>query len=202
MAIRYGCFLSYAQGEHGLINRFKNELADAIRCHLEPHLDHEQALFIDHEQLGGGDDIAARLALAMCQSVAMVLIYTPRYEMHDYTRREYAGMKLIEAERNHWYELPSRLIIPVIMTRHPMGLPSQITEGNSYVDFSHSMLGGTELRKNPDFLPAIEKIVDRIALHYEYQKMYAPSDHDCNQFVLPAVPPAWRTKADLSFPQK
>ena len=45
MAIRYGCFFSYAQGRYELINRFKAALADALRvaeetavsdCHVMP----------------------------------------------------------------------------------------------------------------------------------------------------------------------
>jgi hypothetical protein len=45
-------------------------------------------------------------------------------------------------------------------------------------------------------------MVKRIATHYQYQKMYMPPGHDCNQFVLPDVPPEWRAVPDLSFPKK
>jgi hypothetical protein len=202
MAIRYGCFFSYAQGRYELINRFKAALADALRCYLEPYLDREDALFIDTEQLGGGDDLDRRVARALCESVAMVLIYTPRYEAHPYTRREYAAMQLIEAERSQWYPLPSRLVIPVIMTRHPVAPPEQIAARHFYVDFSHFTMATPDLKANPDFLPDIKRIVDRIVAHYEYQKKWTPAGHDCNQFVLPAVPPPWRDLPDLSFPKK
>jgi len=50
----------------------------------------------------------------------------------------------------------------------------------------------TDLKSNPDFLPDIDKIVKRIATHYQLQKKYTPPGHDCNQFTMPAVPPAWR----------
>ena len=56
----------------------------------------------------------------MCESAGMILIYTPKYESHPFTRREHAAMQLIEDERRQWYCLPSHLIIPVIMTRHPV----------------------------------------------------------------------------------
>ena len=36
MAIRYGCFFSYAHGRHDLMNRFKTALADARAA--EDHL--------------------------------------------------------------------------------------------------------------------------------------------------------------------
>jgi hypothetical protein len=201
MAIRYGCFFSYAHGRHELMQRFKTTLADALRCYLEPHFDNEDELFVDTDQLGGGDDIDRKIARAMCESACMVLIYTPKYEAHAYTRREYAAMRLLEAERGKWYNLPSRLIIPVIMTQHPEQLPAQITE-SFYVDFSRFTMATADLKSNPDFLPDIDRMVKRIVTHYHYQKKFTPAGHDCNQFVLPDVPPAWRESSDPTFPKK
>lgn len=201
MAIRYGCFFSYAHGRHELMNKFKTALSEAIRCYLEPHLDNEDELFIDTEQLGGGDDIDRRIARAMCESVAMILIYTPKYEAHGYTRREYEAMKMLEQERGQWYTMPSQLVIPVIMTMHPARLPPQITS-SFYVDFSHFTMATSDLKSNPEFLPGIKKIVDRIVVHYQCQKKFTPVGHDCNQFVLPSVPPEWRDLPDLAFPKK
>jgi hypothetical protein len=202
MSIRHGCFFSYVHGRHALMNKFKDELAEAIRCYLEPHLDDEDELFIDSEQLGGGDDLDRKIARAMCESVSMIMIYTPKYEMHSYTRREFAAMQAIERERSTWYPMPSQLIIPVIMTRHVHELPEQITGAGLYVDFSRYTMATPELKSNPDFLPDIEKIVKRIAIQYQYQKMYTPATHDCNQFAMPDVPPIWRDMPDLSFPKK
>jgi hypothetical protein len=202
VAIRYGCFFSYAHGRYELMNKFKGALADALRCYLEPYFDTEDELFIDTEQLGGGDDLDSRIARAMCESVTMILIYTPKYEAHAYTRREYAAMQQLEAERSAWYPMPSHLIIPVIMTKHPAALPPQITRSSMYVDFSRFTMATADLKANPDFLPDIDKIVKRIAAHYQYQKMYTPAGHDCNQFVLPDVPPEWRDIPDLTFPKK
>jgi hypothetical protein len=201
MAIRYGCFFSYAHGRHELMQRFKTTLADALRCYLEPHFDNEDELFVDTDQLGGGDDIDRKIARAMCESACMVLIYTPKYEAHAYTRREYAAMRQLEAERSKWYSLPSRLIIPVIMTQHPEQLPPQITE-SFYVDFSRFTMATADLKSNPDFLPDIDRMVKRIVTHYHYQKKFTPAGHDCNQFVLPDVPPAWRESPDPTFPKK
>ena len=202
MAIRYGCFFSYAHGRHELMQRFKAALADALRCYLEPYFDNEDELFVDTEQLGGGDDLDRKIAHALCESACMVLIYTPKYEAHAYTRREYAAMRLIEAERSKWYTLPSQLIIPVIMTQHPDRLPPQISESTFYVDFSRFTMATADLKSNPDFLPDIDKMVRRIVTHYQHQKKTMPSTHDCNQFVLPAVPPAWRELPEPTFPKK
>jgi hypothetical protein len=53
-----------------------------------------------------------------------------------------------------------------------------------------------------DFLPDIEKIVDRIVQHYQILKKCSLTGHDCNQFVLPAVPSEWRDIPEVSFPKK
>lgn len=201
MTIRYVCFFSYAHGQHAYMSKFKNDLADALRCYLEPHFDRESELFIDTEQLGGGDDLDRRIATAMCESVSMIVIYTPKYAAHAYTRREFAAMQQIESERALWYPLPSHLIIPVIMTRHPVCLPPQITDPGMYVDFSRYTLASGDLKTNPDFLPDIEKIVQRIAAHYHYLKNSIPPGHDCSRFVLPPIPAEWRASPAPHFPR-
>jgi len=197
MQIRYGCFLSYAHGQYAYMNKFKNDLTEALACYLEPHLDCEDALFIDSEQLGGGDDLDRRVARAMCESVTMIVLYTPKYEAHGYTRREFAGMQLIERERSSWYELPSHLIIPIIMTPHPDGLPAPITGPGFYLDFSGYTLASGELKSNPRYLPDIQKIVQRIATHYHLLKHAMPAGHDCRRFTLPALAPEWRNAPAL-----
>jgi hypothetical protein len=201
MTIRHGCFFSYAHGHHAYMSKFKNDLADALQCYLEPHFDHEDELFIDSEQLGGGDDLDGRIARALCESVCMIVIYTPKYEAHGYTRREFAAMQLIEQERRQWYRLPSHLIIPVIMTSHPLDLPRQITDNGMYVDFSRYTLASGDLKANPEFLPDIKKIVQRVAAHYHQLKRCIPPEHDCSQFVLPPIPPEWRALPSLHFPR-
>ena len=51
MKIRYGCFFSYAHGQHAFMSKFKNDLVEALQCYLEPHFDTEKELFVDSEQL-------------------------------------------------------------------------------------------------------------------------------------------------------
>ncbi|GGB84472.1 toll/interleukin-1 receptor domain-containing protein [Pseudoduganella buxea] len=201
MTIRYGCFFSYAHGQHAYMSKFRNDLIDALRCYLEPHFDTERELFVDSEQLGGGDDLDRKIARALCESVCMIVIYTPKYEAHAYTRREFAAMQLIEAERRQWYDLPSHLTIPVIMTRHPLSLPPQITDPGMYVDFSRYTLATGDLKTNPDFLPDIDKMVQRIVAHYHCLKYAIPAGHDCGAFQLPPLPPEWRAAPPPHFPR-
>jgi hypothetical protein len=109
-------------------------------------------------------------------------------------------MQLIEAERRNSDTRPSHLNIPVIMTRHPLSLPPQITSG-MYVDFSRYTLATGDLKTNPDFLPDIDKIVQRIVAHYHYLKYCIPAGHDCASFELPPIPPPWRPTPPPSFPR-
>ncbi|WP_307727762.1 toll/interleukin-1 receptor domain-containing protein [Massilia sp. TS11] len=182
------------------MRKFRLDLGDAIRAYLEPQLDAEQELFIDVEQLGGGDDIEQRLARALCESVCMLLIYTPKYEAHDFTRREFAAMQLIEQERGRWYPLPSHLVIPVILAPHPLRLPPEIARYSFYVDFTDYNLATRNIAANRRFIPRVLSIVERIAQHYQHLKKHTPAQHDCNQFRLPTVIPQWRATPPLIQP--
>lgn len=192
MDMKYGCFISYAHGEHALMKRFMREMVEALHSYLEPHLDVENELFVDTEQLAGGDDIGRRVALALWHSVCMLAVYTPRYEFHEFTRREFAAMETFERLRAQWVKLPSRLIIPVVLTDHPLGLPPQITE-RFYLNFSGYTLATSELKSNPEFIPQIQKLVERISLQYHLLRLATvPADFDEKLIVLPDVIPPWR----------
>ena len=197
MKIEFGCFFSYAHGDHALITRFTAELVEALHSYLEPHLDVENELFVDREQLGGGDDIERRVALALWHSVCMLAVYSPRYEAHPFTRREFAAMEAFERLRAQWVRLPNRLIIPVIMTQHPLGLPPQITERGFYLDFSGYTLATPDMKSNPEFVPQIKTLVERIALHYHLlRSVVVPADFDEKLIALPEVIHPWRDGPD------
>lgn len=192
MDIKYGCFISYAHGDHALIKRFMHDIVEALHSYLEPHLDVENELFVDTEQLKGGDDIGRRVAQALWHSVCMLAIYTPRYESHEFTRREFAAMEAFERLRGQWVNLPSRLVIPVVMTEHPFGLPPQITD-RFYLNFSGFTLATPELKSNPEFIPQILKLVDHISTEYHLLRSVAvPAGFDPKLIALPDVVYPWR----------
>lgn len=202
MKFRYGCFLSYAHGSHALMSRFNHEFADMLRAYLEPHFDNEIELFVDTDQLGGGDDIDRRIADAQWNSACMVLIYTPKYEAHLNTRREFAAMLELERLRRTWGQLPSRLVIPVVMRRHSaLPLPPQVMQA-FYLDFSAYTLATGDLKSHPEFVPQIETLANKIGMLYHVQKKIAvPAGFECNQFALPEVTPQWRDTPDSDFPK-
>lgn len=203
MNFRYGCFLSYAHGSHALMSRFNLDFADTLRAYLEPHFDDEVELFVDTDQLRGGDDIDRKLAGALWHSACMVLVYTPKYESHANTRREFAAMLEVERLRRQWGQLPCRLVIPVIMRKHPaLPLPPQVSQA-FYVDFSAYTLAMGDLKSHPEFVPQVERLANRIGWLAHVQKnIVVPPGVECNQFTLPDVTPPWRDDVPESiFPR-
>jgi hypothetical protein len=175
---------------------------DALRCYLEPYFDNEDELFVDTEQLGGGDDLDRKIARAMCESVCMILIYTPKYEAHAYTRREYAAMRLLEAERGS-----GTLAQP---PDHPgdhdpasRPLPPQISESSVLRRF-FALHDGDRRPEIESGLPARHRQDGQAHRHPlpVPEKMYTPPGHDCNQFVLPDVPPDRGASCRNHLPEK
>lgn len=197
MKIKYACFFSYAHGQHALMKQFKQDLVETLHSYLEPYFNDENELFVDTEQLAGGDHVEQRVMQALWESVCMLLIYTPRYEAREFTRREFAAMEMIEAMRAQHVALPSRLIIPVIQTQHPVSLPRQVTERGFYLDFSGYTLATPSLKSNPEFVPQVQRLAKRIAEQHATLRKADIPPFDCNQIALPAVTQPWRDMPDL-----
>lgn len=203
MNFRYGCFLSYAHGSQALMSQFNHDFAESLRAYLEPHFDDETELFVDTDQLRGGDDISRRIAHAQWNSACMVLIYTHKYEKHLNTRREFAAMLEVERLRRQWGDIPCRLVLPVVLRCTPgLPLPPQVMQA-FYLDFSAYTLATGDLKSHPDYAPHIEALANRIGwLAHVQKKIVVPPEFDCNQFALPAVTPLWRDDVpDSHFPK-
>ena len=92
MAIRYGCFFSYAHGHHAHMNRFKTALIEALKCYLEPTSTTNPRCSWTASSSAAATTLTSKIARALCESVCMVLLH-PKYEAHGYTRREFAAMQ-------------------------------------------------------------------------------------------------------------
>src|SRR5690349_8199636 len=97
MPFKYSCFVSYCHGKEDLVKTFIRELKTALKQYLDAYLDEE--VYIDEDRLQGGDFYNEKLAEAICQSVCMIVVYTPKYERHPYCLREYAAMEELELKR-------------------------------------------------------------------------------------------------------
>jgi hypothetical protein len=185
MPIKYSCFVSYCHGQHEVINGFVTQLKQALKSYLELYLDEE--VYIDEERLKPGYQFNEELSKAICQSVCMIVVYSPTYEKHSYCLREFAAMEYLENAR--WSLLGSSdkpgLIIPIIL-RGKDDLPPRIKSCTHYSDFSQFTLATTRLSKNPKYVKEIEKIVDVI---YEHYKTFSNPNVDvcsvCESFEIP-----------------
>jgi len=186
MTISNACFVSYRHAGPAteIVRRFCHELSVQLAL-LTPTL----GVDVDERSLRPGDYIDDGLALEMCRSTCMVLLFTPEYfdVNHPYCAREYRGMVALEERRRD--ALPptaSRsLIIPVII-RGESRVPNELRP-RVFMSFDRSLLQASDVRK-PRVIRGIRDIADAI-----YERVDAMRDAnpqlmgDCSQFRLPST---------------
>lgn len=186
----YSCFISYCHGQQDLTLKFINQLTHAIKAYLEPYLDEE--VYIDTERLKPGYQHSEAIADAICRSLCMIVVYSPRYEKHKYCLREFEAMR--EVERNRQALLGKkamrgkRLIIPIIFrTRIGGEIPDELKEADVYCDFSTFTTASSDISEDADYVGQIEKIAQVIVEHYNDLDH---ADYDitgsCENFELPS----------------
>ena len=199
---RYACFISYSHGEEELVRGFVAQFKAALQGELEPLVD--RPVYID-EQLRAGDLWERKLATALCESVCMVVIYSPVYERRPYCGREFEAMVQLETQRRALLpdENPPRgLIIPVVL-RGFKQLPPRIQAERQALDFSLFSLADELMKRNPGFAPRIREVAERIQEHFlALESLEGQACQDCGQFNLPGedqVQP-WRPAAGKPWP--
>ena len=189
MAIKYSCFISYRHGQRQLSERIINDLSLALTNELELFTDKE--IFIDRERLKGGDFYNEELARAICESVCMIVVFTPRYFDYKspFCAREFKAMeKLEEARLKVIQKFTSKkigFIIPIIF-RGEKSLPDSIRNSRHYYDFGEFSLCDVEIGKHPDYAKKIKEIAETIFGIYELL-VSLPEDScsGCDKFSLP-----------------
>jgi TIR domain len=189
-----------AQGE--MMKAFVEELKQALTDYVDPYLDEE--IYIDKEQLGGGDHYNEVLAQAICQSLCMIVVYVPKYERHEYCRREYRAMEILEQRRVELCgqaRLGNRgMIIPIIL-RGDGDLPDKIRDHAHFCNFTKYSTASQNIRSNPECVEQLERVALNI---YEIYQAFEGIDAcgDCAEFALPssAEAPPWRQVRAAPFP--
>jgi hypothetical protein len=213
MGFKHTCFISYCHGQYDLVKSFIEQLSRAFRIYLERHMDiDDNSMYIDEERLKPGYKYNEALAQAICESLCMIVVYSPRYEHHPYCLREFTAMERIEEKRKALLGPKGNgkgFIIPIILGGEG-DLPPKIKNSIHYYNFSKFTLASTEIRRNKDFIPDIERIC--LVIH-ELCRALAPlhqtlEDIDCTSFQLPGkheIPP-WRPggapPSPLPFPSR
>jgi hypothetical protein len=197
-AFKYACFVSYCHGQYELMTAFIDQLKAALDAYLDPLLDEQ--VYIDTQRLKPGYRYDEALAEAICQSVCMVVVYSPKYERHEYCVREYEAMVKLEAARKTMLGPAGRgrgFIIPVIL-RGGDDVPPRIREHVHCADFSRFTLATPRLASNPDYIGEIQKIAQVIYDQYRvFANLGANPCGDCGQFSLPPASSVvgWRQPA-------
>jgi hypothetical protein len=204
---QYACFISYCHGQADFTRRFIEELADALKAYLDPYLDEQ--VYIDQDRLQPGYKFNEALAEAICRSVCMVVVYSPRYEDHAYCMREYAAMEKIEQARfallGQQLDRTKGMIVPVVL-RGEEDLPSKLKSHIHYADFSKYTLADQSIKTNPAYIAKVEAIAKHIyKLYRDFKNVAQDPCADCAQFEIPLESQliSWRaegTPAESPFP--
>jgi hypothetical protein len=175
MSFAHACFISYVRPRHDLNTGFIGQLSAALKAELEPWMDED--VYIDEEGVGPGDEHNERLARAICESVCMIVVWSPKYERHDYCLREFQAMTRLQGERRKLLGQAAHghnFIIPVIL-RGRVYLPDYIKEYVDYCDFSSFTLAETDISRNPGYIKEIRRIAERI---YERYRLFRDANLD------------------------
>lgn len=200
---KYACFISYSHGQQDLVKGFIDQFKAALKAYLEPFMDEE--VYVDVDRLKAGFKYNEALAQAICQSVCMVVIYSPVYERRTYCGREYEAMERLEAKRLGVLAgtgSSKGLIIPVVL-RGFKQLPARIQQWRQAIDFSHFTLATQEMSRNPDFVERIQEIAQQIFEHFT--AFSAAGDDPCQECLAFSLPDAadvapWRPQAVVPTP--
>jgi hypothetical protein len=188
MPFKYPCFVSYRRGQEALMQRFIEELKRALKAYLEPYFDED--IFIDEEQIQGGDFLDKTLRCALLESVCMILVFTPKYfsKQHTYCAREYQAMRQIEEVRiKSLAKSTHGFIIPIIF-RGSEKIPDHLKEnGRLYYDFSKYTLVDPGIGDSKEYAAKIDEIAKKI---YEISQVLKTPSQDpcisCESFNLPS----------------
>jgi len=202
MPLKYPCFISYCHGQRELMQRFIEDLKNALSDYLEPFFDED--VYIDTNRLVPGYQYNEALATALCQSVCMIVVYVPRYGEHEYCVREYEAMERLEKQRKELVKSPALrergMIIPIVL-RGAAEMPPKIRNRTQYLDFSKYTTASPRISRNKKYVEEIDRIARYI---YEiYQELKAGDVCSaCGEFALPPASevPAWDS-APVQYPR-
>jgi hypothetical protein len=192
LAFKHACFISYCRPQHQLLKGFVGQLKDALDAELESYLD--ERVFIDSADVGPGDKHAEVLAQAICESVCMIVVWSPRYDRHPYCLREFEAMRLVEERRRALLgsaDAKGRGFIMSIIVRGGDSVPERIKDQDTYVDFSTFTLAMPDIIRNPEYVNNVRIIAAKInSLYSLFQTKAVDPCDKCVEFKLPPSPDA------------
>lgn len=193
MPLKYSCFISYRAGKHQLAEAIVKDLFEALSNEVELVLEEDVSeVYFDDKRLKGGDFFNQELAMALCHSVCMIVVFTPQYfsRTQTYCAREYWAMEQIEKKRLALLAADKKthgLIIPVIV-RGEKRLPSQIRTTRKFYDFEAFRQGDQKITRPRGYFEAIKDIAEYISdRYYELSALKEDPCELCATFRLPGT---------------
>lgn len=186
MPIQYSCFISYRHNVDDITQR----LVSSLETELGRWLD--MGVFVDKERLKGGDFFNNELAKALCESVCLIVVYTPTYfsKKNTYCAREYKAMELLEEQRLHMLGFPKNkkhgFIIPIVY-RGDRKLPESLKNERQYYPFENFQISGRDNLRNPEYAEIIKEIAEYIQERCE--ELFLIEDDackPCDEFSFPS----------------
>jgi hypothetical protein len=165
MPVRHSCFISYSSGSTAEYSAIIDRLEAKLKEKLEFYLDEPPWRYTTSQSVGAAYREA--IPVALCQSVCMVVLYVPKYEVRKTCVQEFVAMEDIEKARLGRIQPPLgpdyRMIIPIILKkRHGGKLPAWIEESRNYLDLTEYVTLATPLVKALDD-PRCEQRLEEIA---------------------------------------
>jgi hypothetical protein len=166
------------------------QLTQALIDYLGPLVDLE-LVFMDKPRLNPGYNNNEALAEAICESVCMIVVFSPLYEERSYCLREFLAMECIEEKRKQMlgekYDRKRRMIIQFVVRGKAEDLPPKIKD-IQYKDYSEILLA--TFTRDEEFDKTINTIADDI---HEYYKDLKALNEECISFKLPPEEEARRS---------
>jgi len=186
MPLRFSCFISYRHSQQDIVA----DLVKSLQTELNRWLDME--VYLDRERLKGGDFFNAELARALCESVCLIVVFTPTYfsKNNTYCAREFKAMEQLEEMRLTKLGLPRNkqhgLIIPIVY-RGDRKLPKNMKEIRQCHMFEAFQISGRDNLDNPDYAQKIKEIAEYIEERCEELRSVEDEICDCcDTFNFPA----------------
>jgi len=188
MPFQYSCFISYRHANYKA--PYIEWIVEALKEELDQWVD--QGVYQDTD-LRGGMLFNPELASALCHSVCMISLYSPKYfrRDHTYCAREYMAMVELEQHRRKFLTDPkeqSKGLVIFVAVRGFNLIPSEIRKERECYNFEPYTMKGN-MRRNPKFKEQVRNIGEYI---FERCKAFdsVASQHDlcegCHGFNLPS----------------
>lgn len=191
MSFENACFISYRsyredREEDMLVKRFVEDLYFALANEMRIVID--QRVFLDKKCLQPGVLFNEELAKAICKSVCMIVVFTPRYFLSPYCAREYKAMEQLEQSRlellGHVADQNHGLIIPLVF-RGLNSMPQELKSRRHFADFSDFTMASRKMSVHPKYAQKIKELAEYIhARCTEFENVPHAFD-DCATFSLP-----------------